>query len=183
MVRQAILLSAVWLVASDSVYVASALLNGAQLSTSADQDRGLEGRYDTNNAFARILRGELPAAKFYEDAQVLAFVSLGMRSRGHALVISKTSRARNILEIEPEALSHVMSIVQRVAIAQRAVFKADGIQVVQNNGEASGQGVFHLHFHVIPIYKGQELRPADGPPRDSEELDAIARQLAIAMRQ
>jgi histidine triad (HIT) family protein len=181
--RFAIALSVAWLVTSNSVDVGSALSGGAQLSTSAAQDRGLEGRYDTSNPFARILRGELPASKVYEDEQVLAFVSQGMRSRGHVLVISKTSRARNILEIEPEALSRVMAIVQRVARAQRAVFKADGIQVVQNNGEAGGQGVFHLHFHVIPIYTGQELLPAGGPPQDPAELDAVARQLAAAMRQ
>ena len=145
------------------------------------QARGLEGPYDPANPFAMILRGEAPVSKVYEDADVLAFMPMSMQARGHVLVISKTSKARNILEIEPAAFTKVMAVAQRIATAQRAVFKPDGIRILTNSGEAAGQSVFHLHVHVIPIYTGQPLKTGERPPDDRGELDAVAKQLAAAL--
>jgi histidine triad (HIT) family protein len=153
------------------------------LSAAAErqQARGLDGLYDEGNPFAQILRGEAPVSKVYEDADVLAFLPINMQSRGHVLVISKTSRARNILEIDPAAFAKVMAVAQRIARAQRAVFKPDGIRIQTNSGEAAGQSVFHLHVHVIPMYAGQPLKTGERPPDDRGELDKVARQLAAAL--
>ena len=146
-------------------------------------DRGLTGAYDARNPFARILRGELPReAVVYEDAHVLAFVPLRMQTPGHVLVISKTSRARNLLDIEAVELDRVMAVVQRVARAQRDVLDAEGVQLRQNSGEAAGQTVFHAHFHVIPRWKGGELRSGEGPSDPLAERQAMADRLAAALR-
>src|SRR5262245_34198420 len=101
----------------------------AASQAAARQSRGLDGGYDPANPFAQILRGEAPVSKVYEDADVLAFMPISMRSRGHVLVISKTSRARNILDVDPAAFTKVMAVAQRIAKAQRAVFKPDGIRI------------------------------------------------------
>jgi histidine triad (HIT) family protein len=147
----------------------------------ARQSRGLEGPYDPANPFARILRGELPVSKVYEDADVLAFMPVNMQSRGHVLVISKTSQARNILDVEAAAFGKVMAVAQRIAKAQRAAFKPDGIRILTNSGEAAGQSVFHLHVHVIPFYAGEPLKTGERPPDDRAELDSVARQIAAAL--
>jgi histidine triad (HIT) family protein len=139
----------------------------------------LDGDYDEDNVFAKIIRGDLPAAKVYEDAHVLAFMDVFPQSRGHTLVVSKKSRARNLLDVESEVLSHVMLDVQRVAKAMRAALKPDGIVMTQFNGADAGQTVFHLHFHLIPRYAGQPLRPhGEGGMADPHELTEIARQIA-----
>lgn len=145
-------------------------------------DRGLVGRYDDRNPFARVVRGELLVRKVYEDAHVLAFVSPRQTSPGHCLVISKTSRARNITEAEPAELNRVMAVVQKVARAQRDALGAEGVWVRQNNGEASGQTVFHMHFHVVPRWKGRDVLPGDGPPASDDELARLQGTLAPAMR-
>jgi histidine triad (HIT) family protein len=139
----------------------------------------LDGDYDEGNIFARIIRGELPAAKVYEDDHVLAFLDVFPQSRGHTLVVSKASRARNLLDVEPEILSQVIGDVQRVAKAIRAALKPDGIVITQFNGAPAGQTVFHLHFHLIPRYAGEALRPhGEGGMADPAELAAIAKQIA-----
>ena len=139
----------------------------------------LDGEYDPHNVFARILRAELPAAKVYEDEHVLAFMDVFPQSRGHLLVIAKGSKARNLLDVEPEALDHLMRAAQRMARAVRAALKPDGIVVTQFNGAAAGQPVFHLHVHVIPRYDGVPLgRHGAGGPADGEALAALARQIA-----
>jgi histidine triad (HIT) family protein len=139
----------------------------------------LDGEYDPENIFARILRGELPAAKVYEDAQVLAFMDVFPQSRGHLLVIAKGSSARNLLEVEPEVLDALMRAVQRLAKAVRAALKPDGIVVTQFNGSAAGQTVFHLHVHIIPRYEGEPLgRHGEGGPADAGELAALAKAIA-----
>lgn len=139
----------------------------------------LDGDYDKDNVFAKIIRGELPAAKVYEDAHVLAFMDVFPQARGHTLVVSKKSRARNLLDVEPEVLAHMIGDVQRVAKAMRAALKPDGIVVTQFNGSDAGQTVFHLHFHLIPRYAGQPLRPhGEGGMADPAELGAIAQQIA-----
>lgn len=106
-----------------------------------------------------------------------------MQARGHVLVISKVARARNILEIDPAAFAKVMAVAQRIAKAQRAVFKPDGIRILTNSGEAAGQTVFHLHVHVIPMYAGQPLKTGERPADDRAELDAVAAQLTAALKQ
>ena len=139
----------------------------------------LDGAYDVNNIFAKILRGEAPAAKVFEDDEVFAFMDVFPQSRGHTLVISKETRARNLLEVEPEPLEHLIAGVQRVTRAVRAALKPDGIMVTQFNGAASGQSVFHLHFHIIPRWEGQPLRPhGGGKMADMAELTALAHQIA-----
>ena len=105
----------------------------------------IDGEYDPDNIFAKVLRGEAPAAKVFEDGEVLAFLDLFPQSRGHTLVISKTSTARNILDVDPEDLCVLMKGVQRVAKAVRGALQPDGLIVSQFNGATAGQTIFHLH--------------------------------------
>ena len=138
-------------------------------------------RYDPQNPFARIIRGELPADKVYEDAHVLAFLSLDQKAPGHVLVISKTSKARNIMEISPRDLVQVTLVAQRIAKAERSALHADGVVIQQNNGGAAGQTVFHLHVHVVPYWNG---RPPSFALDAQGQLDrkAIAARIAAAIR-
>ena len=143
----------------------------------------LDGAYDDANIFARILRGEIPSARAYEDEHVLAFMDAFPQARGHTLVISKTSKARNLLEIEPEPLQQLILGVQKVTRAVRAALRPDGIVVTQFNGAPAGQTVFHLHFHIIPRWTGEGLKPhAAGAMADPAELAALAKQIAEAIR-
>src|SRR5258708_4318427 len=114
--------------------------------------------YDQNNIFAKILRGELPCHKVYEDDKALAFLDIMPRAGGHALVLPKAP-ARNLLDVAPADLAHVMQVAQRIARAQMKVFDADGITMQQFNESAGGQVVFHLHVHVIPRHEGQPMKP------------------------
>lgn len=148
----------------------------------AGDNTGLVGTYDNNNPFARIIRGELPASKVYEDDHVLAFMPLRMISRGHVVVISKTSKARTLLDIEPEELTRVMNVARRVAQAQMKALGVQGFQILQNNGAVGTQSVFHLHVHVIPRYPGVDLLPAAGPNDDRKTLDDMAALLRAAMK-
>jgi histidine triad (HIT) family protein len=138
----------------------------------------LIGVYDPDNIFAKILRAEIPAVKVFEDADVLAFMDLFPQSKGHTLVISKTSRARNFLEVAPTDLERLIVGVQRVAKAVEAALKPDGLIVTQFNGAPAGQTVFHLHFHIIPRYEGVEIA---GHGRtgmaDVEALQALAAEI------
>ena len=109
--------------------------------------------YDPNNIFAKILRGELPCHKVYEDDQALAFLDIMPRAPGHTLVLPK-SAARNLLDVDPDDLAHVMKVAQKVAKAAIKAFGADGVTVQQFNESAGGQVVFHLHVHVIPRKEG-----------------------------
>ena len=142
----------------------------------------LDGEYDRDNVFARILRGELPCAKVYEDADVFAFMDLFPQSRGHLLVVSKTSQARNLLDVEPHALERLMLGVQRLARAMRAALQPDGIVVTQFNGAPAGQTVFHLHVHIIPRFEHEPLRGhTHGDPADAVELAQIADRIAAGI--
>jgi histidine triad (HIT) family protein len=139
----------------------------------------LDGDYDNDNIFAKILRGEAPSARVFEDDHVFAFMDVFPQSRGHALVISKETKARNLLEVEPKALEHLMLGVQRVTRAVRAALKPDAITVLQSNGQAAGQTVFHLHFHVIPRWDGVALGAhSQGGMADPNELAVLAKQIA-----
>ncbi len=139
----------------------------------------LDGTYDEDNIFAKILRGEAPAAKVFEDEHVLAFMDVFPQSRGHTLVIPKHSHARNLLEAEPQVVGPLILGVQRVARAVRAALNPDGIAVWQFNGAPSGQTIYHLHFHIVPRWEGQVLRGhASGGMADAAELKALAEQIA-----
>jgi histidine triad (HIT) family protein len=111
----------------------------------------LTGKYDQQNIFAKILRGEIPAAKVYEDEHILAFMDAFPQSPCHTLVIPK-SPSRNLLDIEPQQLLTVMTGVQKIAKAVEKAFAPEGIIITQFNGETAGQTVFHLHFHIIPKF-------------------------------
>ena len=140
---------------------------------------GLDGDYDDDNIFAKILRGDIPSARVFEDDHVFAFMDAFPQSRGHTLVISKHSKARNLLDAEPETLGHLILGVQRVAAAVRAALKPDGVMIAHLNGSAAGQSVFRLHVHIIPRWDGASMQlHAQGVMADADELKALAKQIA-----
>ncbi len=136
--------------------------------------------YDSNNIFARIIRGELPAHKVYEDDRSFAFLDLMPRAPGPTLVIPK-SAARNILDVDADDLSHVAKVVQKIAKASREVFNADGVTIQQFNEAAGGQVVFHLHFHVIPRHNGVAMKPPASERERPEKLADQAARLGAAL--
>jgi histidine triad (HIT) family protein len=139
----------------------------------------LDGTYDDGNIFAKILRGEAPSVRVFEDEHVFAFMDVFPQAKGHTLVIPKHSTARNLLEEAPERLATLIQGVQRVTKAVRAALAPDGIVVTQFNGAVSGQTVYHLHFHIIPRWDGVPLgRHAGGGMADMEELKTLAAQIA-----
>jgi histidine triad (HIT) family protein len=121
--------------------------------------------YDPNNIFAKILRGEIPSHKIYEDEHTLAFMDVMPHVDGHCLVVPKVG-SRNLLDAEISTLTPLMATVQKVARAAKAAFKADGLQIRQYNEPAAGQTVFHLHFHIMPLNEGQAIRPHAGKMAD-----------------
>lgn len=138
----------------------------------------LDGTYDAGNIFAKILRGEAPAVRVFEDEHVMAFMDVFPQAKGHTLVIPKHSTARNLLEEEPERVATLMQGVQRVARAVRAALKPDGLVVTQFNGAPAGQTVYHLHVHIIPRWEGVALgRHAEGMA-DVDELKDLAAQIS-----
>ena len=137
--------------------------------------------YDPNNPFAKILRGEFPCYKVYEDDHVLAFLDIMPRCGGHTLVIPKAP-ARTFLDIEPDDLSHLIKVAQRIARATVKVFDADGLTIQQFNEPAGGQVVFHLHFHVIPRKTGQALKPPASFKEEPAVLSDQALRLAAALK-
>ncbi len=136
--------------------------------------------YDPNNIFAKILRKEAPCHFVYEDADTFVFMDIMPRSDGHALVIPKQP-ARNILDASPALLAPVIHTTQRVAIAAKKAFGADGVTITQFSEAAGGQVVFHLHVHVLPRYSGVDLRPA-GIMADSALVAQHAEKLKAALR-
>ena len=138
----------------------------------------LDGAYDPGNIFAKILRGEMPSVRVFEDQHVYAFMDVFPQARGHTLVIHKDAQARNLLEEAPEVLSVLILGVQRVARAVRAALRPDGIVITQFNGAPAGQTVFHLHFHIIPRWTGVELGRHGAGMADKAELEALAAQIA-----
>jgi histidine triad (HIT) family protein len=142
----------------------------------------LHGTYDENNLFAKILRGEIPAVKVFEDDEVLAFMDIFPQTRGHLLVVPKNVRARNFLELPEERVAPLMQRVQRLTKAAVKALNPDGITVTQFNGEPSGQTIFHLHFHIIPRYEGVRLAGhGHGNKADIAELQKIAADIAAAL--
>jgi histidine triad (HIT) family protein len=142
----------------------------------------LHGAYDENNLFAKILRGEVPAVKVFEDDDVLAFMDIFPQSRGHVLVAPKNVRARNFLDLPEDKVAPLMLQVQRIAKAVEAALKPDGITITQFNGEPSGQTIFHLHVHIIPRYEGVRLAGhGHGNRADIAELQEIAGEIAAKL--
>jgi histidine triad (HIT) family protein len=136
--------------------------------------------YDSSNVFAKILRGELPAQKVYEDAETLAFMDIMPRCDGHTLVIPKAP-VRNVLDASPAQLAACMKTVQKVAAAAMKAFGATGITVQQFNERAGGQVVFHLHFHVLPRFEGVSLAPPASKMGKPEALAASAEKIKKAL--
>ncbi len=132
--------------------------------------------YDANNVFAKILRGELPAHKVFEDADTLAFMVIMPRCEGHTLVIPKAP-VRNLLDASPTQLAACMKTIQKVAAAVMKAFDGDGLTLQQANEAAGGQVVFHLHFHFMPRWDGQPLGPPATKMESSEVLSANAERL------
>jgi histidine triad (HIT) family protein len=137
--------------------------------------------YDPQNLFARMVRGEIPAVKVFEDDTILVIMDIFPQSRGHTLVIPKAP-SRNILDVDPDALAKAAAYLPRLARAVKAATKADGLRVMQFNETPSGQTVFHLHFHLIPVYAGVEIgRHAGGAKADEAELRELAQAIAAEL--
>ena len=136
--------------------------------------------YDPNNIFEKILAGEIPCHRIYEDEHTLAFMDVMPKVDGHCLVIPKVG-SRGLLDARLETLSNLMATVQKVARAAKVAFKSDGLQIRQYNEHAAGQTVFHLHFHVLPMNEGQPLRPHAGKMADHGLLARHAEMVRSAM--
>ncbi len=136
--------------------------------------------YDPGNIFAKILRGEIPAHKVYEDEYAIAILDVMPQADGHTLIIPK-AQAENLFDLAPEMAEAVMRVGQRVAMAARQAFQPDGITLLQFNGAEAGQTVFHFHLHVIPRYAGQPLRTHGRGFADPEVLAGHAARLRAAL--
>ena len=136
--------------------------------------------YDPTNIFAKILKGELPCHRVYEDETALVMMDIFPQSKGHTLVIPK-AQSRNLLDAEPATLSAVMPLVQRVARAVQTATQADGIRLAQFNEAPAGQTVFHLHFHLIPAYEGVALGAHASGRADDSELAQLAKDITAAL--
>ncbi|MFN7093721.1 MAG: HIT family protein [Allorhizobium sp.] len=136
--------------------------------------------YDPNNIFAKILAGDIPSVKLYEDENTLAFMDVMPQAPGHLLVIPKTG-SRNLLDADPTVLAKLIQVVQKLANAAKDAFDADGVYVAQFNEPAAGQTVFHLHFHVIPRHEGLPLKPHAGGMTDVDVLKAHAEKIKAAL--
>ena len=135
-----------------------------------------EATYDTNNIFAKILRGEIPSHRVYEDDGVVAFMDVMPQGPGHTLVVPKAP-SRNLLDADPATLGPLFAVVRKVALAVKKAFGADGVTILQFNEPASGQTVYHLHVHVIPRFEGIPLRPHTGAMERPEVLAANAEKI------
>lgn len=142
----------------------------------------LSGAYDPGNIFAKILRGEAPCFKVYEDDFVLSFLDVFPQSKGHTLVVPKDVTARNLLDLSADRFGPLFSGVQTVARAVEKALHPDGIRIAQFNGAPAGQTVFHLHVHIIPIYEGTALvgHGAAGMA-DKDELASLAARIAASI--
>ena len=142
----------------------------------------LHGAYDPDNIFAKILRGEIPSVKVWEDDHVLAFMDVFPQSEGHVLIIAKQSQARNLLEVEPEVLQRLTSALQRTARAVEKALKPEGLAIMQFNGDAGGQTVFHLHFHIIPRWRDRDLKGhGHAPMADAVTLKGLADRITAEL--
>lgn len=136
--------------------------------------------YDDSNIFARILRGEIPAHRVYEDADTIAFMDVMPQGPGHLLVVPKAP-SRNLFDADPAVLARLLPVVQKLARAAREAFAADGVFVAQFNEAPAGQTIFHLHVHVIPRFEGVALRPHSGVMEKPEVLAENAAKVRAAL--
>jgi len=138
--------------------------------------------YDPDNIFAKILRGEIPCHKVYEDEATLAFMDVMPQVDGHTLVVPKAP-SRNLLDADPATLGNLMAVVQKLAIACQRAFGAEGVLIKQFNEPAAGQTVFHLHVHILPRKEGTDLRPHSGKMADhgllARHAEMIRRALSV----
>ena len=134
--------------------------------------------YDPENIFAKIIRGDIPCVKLLETDDILAFMDVFPQSEGHCLVIHKKATATNLFDIEAEHLSTLTAAVQQVAAATKEGLEPDGIRIAQFNGAPAGQTVYHLHFHIIPVYEDRPLgRHGGGEPASAESLEPLAEKI------
>ena len=138
--------------------------------------------YDDQNVFAKILRGEIPCYRVYESQRTLAFLDIMPRSPGHTLVITKAA-ARGIFDIAPDDFAEVARTAQKIAVASAKAFDAEGVIVQQFSEAASGQVVFHLHMHVMPMRTGVELLPPQSRKEDTRTLEQHAARMIAALRE
>ena len=136
--------------------------------------------YDQSNIFAKILRGEIPCVKVYEDDKTLAFMDVMPESDGHVLVVPKEP-AENILELSAEGLGAMMATTQKVARAVDKALKPDGILLKQYNREAAGQSVFHVHVHIVPRWEGMPMAPHGKVMVEAARLEPIAAKIRSAL--
>ncbi len=136
--------------------------------------------YDTQNAFARILRDELPAIRVHEDAHTIAIMDIMPQAEGHVLVIPKEA-AVELTELSDDSAAACIRVVRRIAVAQRAAFDAPGVMVAQFNGSAAGQTVPHVHFHVVPRREAEPLKPHAAQPADIAHLRVVADRIVAAL--
>ena len=140
----------------------------------------LNGTYDPDNIFAKILRGDMPCVKVYEDDDVLSFMDVFPQSHGHTLVIPKAP-SRNLLDAEPGVLGNLIQRTQLIARAVEKALSPAGIIITQFNGAPAGQTVFHLHFHIIPRYADMDIMPHAGTGMaDMDELGKLAAKIKSA---
>ena len=133
--------------------------------------------YDPKNIFAKILSGDIPSAKVYEDSRILSFMDAFPQSKGHTLIIPKV-KACNLFDIPSEHLQNLVHHTQRIGRAVRDALQPDGVRIMQFNGEAAGQTVFHIHFHIIPMWEdGVMGRHGDGGMADANELKDLAARI------
>jgi histidine triad (HIT) family protein len=137
--------------------------------------------YDESNVFAKVLRGEIPCHKLYEDEDTLAFLDIMPRTEGHTLVITK-EKAGDLFDVRPEALAKLMAVVRKLAPQIRDAVGAEGVLIQQFNGAAAGQTVFHLHVHIVPRREGEALKPHAGKMADQAALAATAEKIRKALK-
>ena len=136
--------------------------------------------YDPANIFGKIIRGEIPAHKVYEDDDALVMMDVFPQSKGHVLVVPKAA-SRNLLDADPAVLARTLPLVQRVARAVQKALSPSGLRLAQFNEAPAGQTVFHLHFHIIPVYEGVELGRHGQGRADDAELAEQAKAIAGAL--
>lgn len=136
--------------------------------------------YDPNNIFAKIIAGQIPCEKLYEDQDVIAFMDIMPQAEGHCLVVPKAP-SRNLLDADPKILGALFTHVQRIATATKKAMQADGITIMQFNEPAAGQTVFHLHVHIVPRHDGIALKPHTGQMGDMAAIKANADKIRAAL--
>ncbi len=141
----------------------------------------LNTAYDSDNIFAKIIRGDMACTKVYEDKDILAFMDIFPQSPGHTLVIPKAIKAINIFDVDPDELSTLIIGVQKIAKGVRKGLNPDGLRIIQFNGAPAGQTVFHIHFHIIPIYSEKALASHGGGASDPAKLRLLASKIASSI--